>query len=119
MATGLPTIVPNAHGISEYFNAKYMLEVAATEKCPGMVGRFKGQDIGDMVVCDVADLKKQMRYAFEHQDEMRELGLAASEYVKNYTYRHTAERLAGIIKKWQGTEVIKRQDSKYLQVERV
>lgn len=119
MATGLPAIVPNAHGISEYFNSKYMLEVKATEKCPGMVGRFKGQDIGDMVICSVEDLKKQMRYAYDHQAEMRELGRSASEYVKNYTYRHTAERLGGILKKWQETEVVKRQDSKYLQVERL
>lgn len=119
MATGLPAIVPNAHGISEYFNANYMLEVELEGKCPAMIGRYMNQDIGEMVVCSVEDLRKKMRYAYDHQREMHELGRAASEYVKNFTYRHTAERLAAIIKRWQGTEVIKRRDSKFLQVERV
>ena len=119
MATGLPAIVPNEHGISEYFNSNYMLEVKATERCPGLYHRFKGTDVGEMVVCDVEDLKKQMRYAYNHQREMHELGKSASEYVKKYTYRSTAERLAEVLKKWNGIEVVKRKDSKYLQVERV
>lgn len=119
MATGLPAIVPNAHGISEYFDAKYMLEVDATERMPAIHNRFKGQDIGDMVVCSVEDLRKQMRYAFEHQEEVRALGRKASGYVKKYTYARTAAALAPIIKKWEAAEVIRRGDSKFLEVERV
>jgi len=119
MATGLPAIVPNAHGISEYFNPNYMLEVKVGEKCPGLYQRFKGQYVGEMVICDVEDLKKQMRYAYNHQEEMKKLGESASEYVKRYTYQETARRLKEIIVKWQEAEVIKRNDSKYLQVERV
>ncbi len=119
MATGLPAIVPNAHGISEYFNSNYMLECELEGKSPALIGRFMNQDIGQMVVCSVEDLRKKMRYAYNNQRAMHDLGRAASEYVKNYTYRHTAERLAAIIKKWQDAEVIKRQDSKYLQVERI
>jgi glycosyltransferase involved in cell wall biosynthesis len=119
MATGLPAIVPNAHGISEYFNSNYMLEVEVEGKCPALNGRFKSQDIGDMVVCSVEHLRQQMRYAFNNQAEMKELGRQAAEYAKGWTYKHTAERLKAIIEKWQKTEVIKRQDSKYLQVERV
>lgn len=119
MATGLPAIVPNAHGISEYFNSQYMLEVKATERCPGLYHSFKGQDVGEMVICDVEDLKRQMRYAYNHQKEMHELGKAASEYVKKFTYQLTAQRLAEIIKRWEGTEIVRRNDSKYLQVERI
>ncbi len=118
MATGLPTIVPNAHGISEYFNSNYMLEVGVAEYCPGLYNKFKGQDVGQMVICDIDDLRRQMRYAYEHQAEMKALGRAASEYVKSWTYHHTAERLKQIIDKWQDTDVIKRGDSKFLQVER-
>ena len=119
MATGLPAIVPNAHGISEYFNANYMLEVKAPGRCPGLYHRFKGTDVGEMVICDIKDLRKQMRYAYNHQAEMYELGKAASEYVKAYTYQHTAERLAVVLKKWSGADVEKRKDAKYLIVERV
>jgi glycosyltransferase involved in cell wall biosynthesis len=117
MATGLPAIVPNAHGISEYFNANYMLEVKADERCPGLYHSFKGQDVGQMVVCDVDDLRAQMRFAYNHQQQMKELGRAASEYVKKYTYRETAQRLAEILKRWQSAEIIKRNDSKHLHVE--
>lgn len=119
MATGLPAIVPNAHGISEYFNSEYMLEVDSSGRMPALHNHYKGQNIGEMVVCDVADLRKQMRYAFENQQEMRALGRRASEYVKKYTYRRTAERLAVIIKKWEAAEVIRRGDSKFLEVESV
>jgi len=119
MATGLPAIVPNAHGISEYFDKRYMLPVKVARKMPALNNRFRGQNIGDMVVCDVKDLRKKMRYAFEHQDEMRKLGREASEYVKNYCYSVTAAGLAAIIKKWQDKDVPKRTDSKYLRVERV
>lgn len=119
MATGLPAILPNKHGISEYFNAQYMLEVKADERCPGLYGSFKGQDVGEMVVCDNDDLKRQMRYAYNHQKEMKELGRAASEYVKAYTYRATAEKLVAILKRWEDTEIVKRNDSKFLHAERI
>jgi glycosyltransferase involved in cell wall biosynthesis len=119
MATGLPAIVPNAHGISEYFNKNYMLEVALEGKCPALLPRFRHQDVGEMVVCSVDDLRRQMRYAYDNQQAVKELGRQASDYVKSYTYRHTAERLKDIIQKWSATDVIKRGDSKYLHVERV
>lgn len=117
MATGMPAIVPNAHGISEYFNADYMLEVKADERCPGLYNRFKGQDVGEMVVCDVDDLKRQMRYAYNHQAEMRELGQKAQEYVKKWTYRQTGRLWHELLARWQKTDVVKRADSKYLKVE--
>ncbi len=119
MATGIPAIVPNAHGISEYFNSNYMLEVKVAEKIPGLYRKFKNQDVGEMVLCDVADLRKQMRYAFNHQAEMRDLGRQASDYVKRFTYVRTAEALKVIIDKWQHTDVVKRPDSNFLKVEAV
>lgn len=119
MATGLPAIVPNAHGISEYFNGQYMREVKVAAKHPALIGKFKGQDVGEMVICDVADLRRQMRDMYNNQFEAKELGRAASEYVKRFTYRETARRLAEIVRRWQNAEVTKRGDSKYLQVEAV
>lgn len=119
MATGMPAIVPNEHGISEYFHPKYMLEVKAPGRCPGLYSRFKGQDVGEMVVADVDDLKKQMRYAYNNQAAVKELGRAASEYVKKYTYANTAQRLAEVIRRWDQAEIIKRNDSRFLQVDKV
>ena len=119
MATGLPAIVPNEHGISEYFNREFMIEVKASERCPALYSRFKGEDVGKMVVADVSDLKKQMRAAFEDQAAMKALGQAASKYVQQYTYKETAKKLAEVIDRWRKADNIRRNDSKYLQVERV
>lgn len=95
MATGLPTIVPNAHGISEYFDKRYMYGVQATEKCQAIYRRLS--DVGSMVKTDIPDLQRQMRYIFEHQVEARKKGKAASSYVKKYTYTNTGKRLKEII----------------------
>lgn len=119
MATGLATIVPNAHGISEYFNSKYMLEVGISDKCPALYNRFKGEDVGKMVICDVADLRRQMRYAFNHQAEMKEMGRRASNYVKKFTYQKTAEQLSAILESWKQREVPKRPESNTLTLERI
>lgn len=96
MATGMPAIVPNAHGISEYFNDEYMYEVKVKETCPALYSRYKGVDVGKMVVCDVDHLASQMRYIYEHQDEALEKGRLASEYVKQWTFENTAKHLAKI-----------------------
>lgn len=119
MATGLPAIVPNAHGISEYFDSNFMLEVKADERCPGLYSRFQGQDVGEMVVCSVSDLRRQMRYAYNHQAEMKELGKSASRYVQKWTYAKTAERLQEILLGWQAAHVVERRNVDTLIVERV
>jgi glycosyltransferase involved in cell wall biosynthesis len=119
MATGLPAIVPNAHGISEYFDPKYMLEVEIEEMVPALYNRFKGQSVGNMTLPSVKHLRKQMRYAFNNQRKMKELGKSASEYVKSYTYKITAKKLGEVLSSWQNKDVMKRPDSKYLTVEEV
>lgn len=119
MATGMPAIVPNEHGISEYFDKRYMLEVKATDRCPALYSRFRGQNTGQMVVADIKDLRRQMRYAYTHQADMKALGKKASKYVQKYTFSKTAEQLAGIVQSWQDREIITRQDGKFLKVETI
>lgn len=121
MATGIPAIVPDAHGISEYFNRQYMMEVKVAGTCPPIYkpSKFGKQNVGEMVTCDVGDLRKQMRYAVNNQREMHDLGASASEYVKRYTYQVMAKRLSSIITKWRRADVVKQGDSKYLPLERV
>jgi len=97
MATGLPTIVPNAHGITEYFNDAFMYEAKVGEECPALYSRYKGQDVGKMVVCDVDQLAQQMRYIYEHEEEALVKGKAAATYVKQWTLRKTSEKLKQVI----------------------
>lgn len=97
MATGLPTIVPNAHGITEYFDPHFMYEVKIGSTCPGIYFRYKGQDVGNMVIADVDHLRAQMRYVYEHETEAKQKGKLASEYVTQWTYKNTAIRLKSMI----------------------
>lgn len=49
---------------------------------------------------DIEDLKKKMRYAFEHPEECKTKGQKAREFIlANYTWKHSAEKLLNIIKK--------------------
>lgn len=99
MATGIPAIVPNAHGISEYFNPACMYEVEI--EGPGdpiyRGTQFKNENLGHMLQPSVASIQKQMCYAYEHPDEVREKGKFASEWVKQWTYKKTALKLKKIL----------------------
>lgn len=104
MATGMPTIVPNAHGITEYFDNKYMYEAKVGELCPALYNRYKGktkdetvEKFGHMVVCDVDKLAAQMRWIFDHQRQAMKKGREASQYVKKWTFANTAVLLRDII----------------------
>lgn len=119
MATGIPAIVPNAHGISEYFNPDYMYEVKIGAKCPGLYRRYQGQDVGEMVVCDVKHLKQQMRYVYEHQDEAIKMGEKASEYVKQWSFRNTAIELKKIYEEALETPIKERKLYDVLTLEKV
>lgn len=96
MATGMPAIVPNAHGITEYFDEEYMYEAKVKETCPALYSRYKGQDVGKMVICDVDQLAAQMRWVYEHQEEALEKGRKAANYVQQWTIAETAKRLKTI-----------------------
>lgn len=119
MATGLPVIVPNAHGISEYFNKKYMYEVAVEEKVPATYSAYKNQNVGKMIKCSVGDLRKKMRYIYENQKEARAKGKKASEYVKKYTWRKTAEQLNDILKEYHIKPIVEKQLKNVLPLESV
>lgn len=93
MATGMPVIVPNAHGITEYFNPDYMYEVKVKETCPALYARYKDMDVGEMYVSDVDDLRKKMRWIYEHQEEAFNMGKRGSDYVKDWTFAKTAAKI--------------------------
>lgn len=105
MATGMPVIVPNAHGISHYFNPKYMYEVAVKETCPALYSRYKGINVGQMYINDVDDLRRKMRWIVTHQDEAMEIGRQASEYVKEWTFENGFAHGVEIVRKVLESEI--------------
>jgi glycosyltransferase involved in cell wall biosynthesis len=108
MATGMPIIIPNAHGLTEYFNSEFMYEAPVGDTCPALYSRYKNQDVGKMVICDVDKLAKQMRYIYEHQDEALEKGKRGAEYAKNWTFTKTAVKLKAIFDEVSGKPIPER-----------
>jgi glycosyltransferase involved in cell wall biosynthesis len=119
MGTGLPTIVPDAHGISEYFNSEYMYPVTYHHDAPAIYARYKDQDVGKMVVCDVEDLRRQMRYIYEHEQEAKQKGKEAAQYVRQWTFKKTAEQLKIIFDEYLAKEVQAGRKSNILATEAV
>lgn len=100
LATGLPVLIPNASGMSEYFDSKYFYEIDIAGKCPALYSNYPPSDVGTMIEPDLESLKKQMRYVFEHQDEAREKGKDGAMWVKNnWTARQSIKKLSIELKK--------------------
>lgn len=119
MATGMPAIIPNAHGITEYFNPEFMYEARVERYDPAIYKRYKGQDVGKMAVCDVDQLAATMRYVYEHQEEALENGKKSAEWVKQFTYEKTADRLKGILQEYLDKPAIDRPLKNMLPLEQV
>lgn len=119
MATGMPAIVPNAHGISEYFHPEFMYEVPVKSHCPGLYHSYKGQDVGNMVICDYVKLSEQMLYLYRHQEEAKAKGIAAAQYVQAFTYKQSARKMANYLKELDKEKLIKRSDSDILRVTKI
>ncbi len=86
MATGLPAIVTGWSGPMEYMNEKvgwtidYTMDEAKEFSDP-REGVYK-ENCGQWAIPSIDHLVYLMRYAYEHQNETREKGRAAAEYVR-------------------------------------
>ncbi len=119
MATGMPVIVPNAHGITEYFDPEYMYEAKVEKLTPALYYSYKGVDVGKMVQCDVKQLRSQMRYVYEHQKDALAKGKKASEYVKKWTIKKSSAELLEVLKKLTEQKPKERHVKNVLQLEAV
>lgn len=98
MATGLPCIIPNEHGISEYFkaNINYTYE---TERKTAYYDDHK-MAFGTWKSAKPESLADTMRYVYENQKEATVRGYMGSQYVKKYRYDYTANNIIELIKKY-------------------
>lgn len=117
MATGLPSIVPNAHGISDYFNPNYMLEAKVGGASVPIYRRLT--DVGEMIKVDEDDLAEKMKWLVAHPEKGIEMGKKASEYVKQFTYTQTANQLKKIIEDIKMNPLPARKIMKKLPLERI
>lgn len=100
LACGTPAIVPNAHGIAQYFNDKYFIENEIERLRPPLYADFDISELGNMSEPSVADLRQKMRWAYEHKKDLENKGIKGSKWVKdNYTMTKTGKLLVDALAK--------------------
>jgi len=92
MASGITAIVPNRHGISEYFDKKCMVKVDSN-RIKAVYAHYKNEDCGRMYKCSISDLARKMKWVVDNKERAKEMGRLASEHAFNYSYANTAEKL--------------------------
>lgn len=98
MGTGLPCVIPNQHGISEYFNPDFHLDYDVIWE-ESHFDFYEDQDgFGKWPVADTNSLAASMRYVFENQEEMMDKGAISAEYAKMWSYDETAKKLDELFK---------------------
>lgn len=94
MAMGIVPMVPEYGCFKEWVNSEYMLLL----KQDGYLNtglRYPGF----MFNPSIKHMRKLMRYAFEHQDELKEMGKKGSEYIHaNYNWEKVGDELYQILK---------------------
>jgi glycosyltransferase involved in cell wall biosynthesis len=99
MATGMPAIVPNAHGIAEYWDWEIMPNLELnTIKANYENENFKGMDLGAMFQPTVRSVRQAMRLIFDKwKDDDIDPDVYA-EYAKGWTIQITGKNLAHFLK---------------------
>jgi hypothetical protein len=94
LATGTPVIIPNGSGMAEYFNPDYFYEVKIEKMMPAMYQKFTSTDTGEMIEPSETDLRKQMRYVFEHRElAYRKARVGATWVKENYSMKLSSNKL--------------------------
>ncbi|ETR72809.1 MAG: hypothetical protein OMM_01428 [Candidatus Magnetoglobus multicellularis str. Araruama] len=93
MACGLPTIVTNYSGQTEYLTEEmaYLLDYTLEDI---QIPFFEAKDgnFGQWARPDMNQFRYYLRYIYENQDEARHKGLFASQRVhENWTWEHAAK----------------------------
>lgn len=96
MATGLTAIIPNKHGMAQYFNPQlhYTYRTEMKESSFDREGNF-----GDWPVANIDSLAATMRYAYEHQGEVRAKGVHCPAWAAQWNYERTAKMLIEMFEK--------------------
>jgi len=95
LACGTTSIIPNASGMSEYFNEKYFIELEIEGLRPAIYEHFDIRVVGEMVEPSKKDLRKKLRWAYENREKCWEMGRKGAEWVRReYPIKRTGIRLA-------------------------
>jgi glycosyltransferase involved in cell wall biosynthesis len=94
MACGIPTIVTDYGGVTEFANKEtaYMIEVEKMSEAadPPFIKPYEGSMWAEP---NKDSLRKHMRYVFEHQEEAKTFGKRAGEHIrKEFSWKKAGEK---------------------------
>lgn len=97
MACGIPAIVTGYGGQLDFVNHEngYIINVESMEPA---TGEFFLYEQAQWAKPNKEHLRRLLRHAFEHQDEVKQKGKKALETAQNYTWKKSAEKLLKLIK---------------------
>lgn len=90
MACGLPPIIPAGGPTDDFTDPSIAYHIPAQVVESPHDWRMRGTPTE--LAIEVADLRRALRNAFEHRDELKEKGRAAAEYVRGrFTWQHSID----------------------------
>ena len=95
MSCGLPTIQTRYGGQVDYMNDKNSLFIDYELSMSEEKQMYEGVQ---WATPKIEDIRKKMRWAFENQDKIKEMGKQAEEDSKNWTWDKSAELISSLIK---------------------
>jgi len=110
LACGTTSIIPDASGMSEYFDSRYFIELKTKGEIDPIYENFDINVVGKMVEPSKVDLKKKMRWAYNNRITCWNMGKEGSEWVReNYSVRKTGLRLSAKILKLSSKNLKKKE----------
>jgi len=92
MATGLPVILADNTGMSDYCNEEYNYPIRKHIKVKAMRFPRRWGNVGNMFDPDYKELRNYMLYIYNHQKEVREKGIKGMNWVHaNFTIENTVK----------------------------
>ena len=99
MNTGMPVIIPNAHGIAEYFDERYCYEIdCGMSKAKYLRQDYDKHDLGLWYEPKIESVRKQMRRAYNDWQNKtgqfaEELDKERAEYASQFSLRSSYNQL--------------------------
>jgi glycosyltransferase involved in cell wall biosynthesis len=96
MACARPVIVSDASGHKDIVSEgnalllRRLKDLQVNDSRGTCIGRWKEPSLDEVV--------SKLEYAYHNRNALNSLGLQAAEDMKRYTWRHCAEKLAGILR---------------------
>jgi glycosyltransferase involved in cell wall biosynthesis len=98
MATGIPCVCPNAHGIAEYFDPRYCYKTDTEETNAIYPNKeYRGWDLGTWKTNTKSSIRREMRRAYndwKKQGNQWQNAQEISDYARQFSFDKASKRMA-------------------------